>query len=239
MIPVYETRLTNLRVHPLRSPPGFRRLYGRLFLSGAGEVFANARTGNLPLLGVHLSQGEYSLVLPYLFPVLGIALADIVRLYEIDRLSLEADFHYRWRPACWQWSVPDIEPGRRHLASLGLRTMPVESFRKIRGNGVARPPPCRSAISQRHPEPMLLFLSAQPGNPWEKWIFYWGIILAFILGPSWATPLSSCSTSRPSLISSALLFLAFLMMFSKRQEAAQGRILLTQQYPSPSPLPVG
>lgn len=55
-----------------------------------GRVFANAQTGNMLLLGVSLSEGNFHLVVRYLFPVLafaiGIALADVVRMKGIIRL---------------------------------------------------------------------------------------------------------------------------------------------------------
>ena len=47
------------------------------------EVFANAQTGNMLLLGVYLAQGEWAEALRYLCPVLcftaGIVLSIIVR----------------------------------------------------------------------------------------------------------------------------------------------------------------
>lgn len=59
---------------------GFMDAYSYI---GRGEVFANAQTGNMLLLGVHLSEGNIPAAIRYLCPVLaftfGIALADIVR----------------------------------------------------------------------------------------------------------------------------------------------------------------
>ncbi len=188
-----------------------------------GEVFANAQTGNLLLLGVHLSQGEYSLVLHYLFPVLaftvGIALADIVRLYEIN--------HLHWRQisvlveACLL-AVVSLMPQSMNLAANSLASLAcgiqVESFRKIRGNGVATTM-CignlRSATQN-----LCSFFFQRNRESLEKWIFYWGIILAFILGAILGNAFIKLLHEQAILISSALLFLAFLMMFSKRQEAA-------------------
>lgn len=61
---------------------------------GRGEVFANAQTGNMLLLGVHLSEGNIPAAIRYLCPVLaftfGIALADIVRNSGIGS-------HLHWR----------------------------------------------------------------------------------------------------------------------------------------------
>ena len=53
------------------------------------EVFANAQTGNMLLLGINLSERNWGMALRYLFPVLafavGIALADVVRVHAKDK----------------------------------------------------------------------------------------------------------------------------------------------------------
>ena len=70
---------------------GFMDAYSYI---GRGEVFANAQTGNMLLLGVHLSEGNIPAAIRYLCPVLaftfGIALADIVRNSGIGS-------HLHWR----------------------------------------------------------------------------------------------------------------------------------------------
>ena len=73
---------------------GFMDAYSYI---GRGEVFANAQTGNMLLLGVHLSEGNIPAAIRYLCPVLaftfGIALADIVRNSGIgSHFALAADF---------------------------------------------------------------------------------------------------------------------------------------------------
>lgn len=49
-----------------------------------GKVFANAQTGNILLLGIHLSEKNWSVALRYAVPVVafvvGIALSDMIRL---------------------------------------------------------------------------------------------------------------------------------------------------------------
>ena len=56
------------------------------------EVFANAQTGNMLLLGINLSERNWGMALRYLFPVLafavGIALADVVRVHAKDNNPL-------------------------------------------------------------------------------------------------------------------------------------------------------
>ena len=58
-----------------------------------GQVFANAQTGNMLLLGVHASQGNWSMCLKYAFPIsfftIGIFLADLFRK--------KGDFKLHWR----------------------------------------------------------------------------------------------------------------------------------------------
>lgn len=58
-----------------------------------GEVFANAQTGNMLLLGVHASQGNWAMCLKYAFPIsfftFGIFLADLFRK--------KGNFKLHWR----------------------------------------------------------------------------------------------------------------------------------------------
>ena len=58
-----------------------------------GQVFANAQTGNMLLLGVHASQGNWAMCLKYVFPIsffaLGIFLSDLFRKKD--------NFKLHWR----------------------------------------------------------------------------------------------------------------------------------------------
>ena len=53
---------------------------------GRGGVFANAQTGNMVLLGIHLSQGHFAQSVIYAVPIgmfiVGIALAEVFRVFE-------------------------------------------------------------------------------------------------------------------------------------------------------------
>ena len=120
---------------------GFMDAYSYI---GRGEVFANAQTGNMLLLGVHLSEGNIPAAIRYLCPVLaftfGIALADIVRNSGIgSHLHLAADF------LLWQrlfiLTIVSFLPQSHNLLANSLTSLAcgiqVESFRKIHGNGIA------------------------------------------------------------------------------------------------------
>ena len=108
------------------------------------EVFANAQTGNMLLLGINLSERNWGMALRYLFPVLafaiGIALADVVRMHAKDK-SL---FHWRQLSVLCEALVLFVVcffPQSMNLAANSLTSLAcgiqVESFRKIHGNGIA------------------------------------------------------------------------------------------------------
>lgn len=110
---------------------------------GRGEVFANAQTGNMLLLGVHLSEGNIPAAIRYLCPVLaftfGIALADIVRNSGIGS-------HLHWRQISVVaeaiiLTIVSFLPQSHNLLANSLTSLAcgiqVESFRKIHGNGIA------------------------------------------------------------------------------------------------------
>ena len=48
-----------------------------------GEVFANAQTGNILLLGVYLSEGNYQKALSYFFPVAAFAFGIVIAEADI------------------------------------------------------------------------------------------------------------------------------------------------------------
>ena len=108
------------------------------------HVFANAQTGNLLLLGVHLSQGEWFAAVRYLVPVLafvaGIALADLFRLIRRGTEKL----HWRQVTVALEALVllgVSFLPQELNLLANSLTSLAcgiqVESFRKIWGTGVA------------------------------------------------------------------------------------------------------
>ena len=54
---------------------GFMDAYTYTF---RGEVFANAQTGNIILLAINLSEGNFEKMLQYLFPVIAFAFGIII-----------------------------------------------------------------------------------------------------------------------------------------------------------------
>ena len=170
---------------------GFMDAYSYI---GRGEVFANAQTGNMLLLGVHLSEGNIPAAIRYLCPVLaftfGIALADIVRNSGIGS-------HLHWRQISVVaeaiiLTIVSFLPQSHNLLANSLTSLAcgiqVESFRKIHGNGIATTMCIGNLRSGT--QNIYTFFQTKKREALERAI----------------------------LISSVLLLLAFIMMFITRDE---------------------
>ena len=162
---------------------GFMDAYSYI---GRGEVFANAQTGNMLLLGVHLSEGNIPAAIRYLCPVLaftfGIALADIVRNSGIGS-------HLHWRQISVVaeaiiLTIVSFLPQSHNLLANSLTSLAcgiqVESFRKIHGNGIATTMCIGNLRSGT--QNIYTFFQTKKREALEKGLLYYGIILCFICG---------------------------------------------------------
>jgi uncharacterized membrane protein YoaK (UPF0700 family) len=196
---------------------GFMDAYSYI---GRGEVFANAQTGNMLLLGVHLSEGNIPAAIRYLCPVLaftfGIALADIVRNSGIGS-------HLHWRQIVAEaiiLTIVSFLPQSHNLLANSLTSLAcgiqVESFRKIHGNGIATTMCIGNLRSGT--QNIYTFFQTKKREALEKGLLYYGIILCFICGAIIGNQCIKYFHERAILISSVLLLLAFIMMFITRDE---------------------
>ena len=198
---------------------GFMDAYSYI---GRGEVFANAQTGNMLLLGVHLSEGNIPAAIRYLCPVLaftfGIALADIVRNSGIGK-------HLHWRQIsviveAIILAIVSFFPQSHNLLANSLTSLAcgiqVESFRKIHGNGIATTMCIGNLRSGT--QNIYTFFQTKKKESLEKGILYYGIILCFICGAIIGNQCIKYFHERAILVSSVLLLLAFIMMFITRDD---------------------
>ena len=118
---------------------GFMDVYSYV---GRGGVFANAQTGNILLVGVHISEGNIPLAMHFLLPVLcfsvGIMMSDLVHERFVSVL------HWRQLTVLVEALIllgVGLLPPEHNMLANGLTSlacgMQVESFRKIRGRGIA------------------------------------------------------------------------------------------------------
>ena len=98
----------------------------------------------------------------------------------------------------------------------------VESFRKIHGNGIATTM-CignlRSATQN-----LTDFLRTKKSSCLQKSLLYYGVILCFVMGAIIGNKFVILMKERAILICSALLFVAFIMMFVDREKQEHKKI---------------
>lgn len=186
-----------------------------------GRVFANAQTGNMLLLGVSLSEGNFHLVVRYLFPVLafaiGIALADVVRIKGIIRL------HWRQISVLFEaliLATVSFMPHNMNLLANSLTSLAcgiqVESFRKIHGNGIATTM-CIGNLRSATQNLCSYFYTKEKGHL-EKGLLYYGIIFCFVIGAVIGNAFIKIFHEKAILCCSVMMFLAFILMFIDREQ---------------------
>lgn len=186
-----------------------------------GHVFANAQTGNMLLFGVYLSEGNFKLMIQYLFPVLafafGIALADIIRVKKINQL------HWRQNSVLIEaivLALVSFFPQDMNLVANSLTSLvcgiQVESFRKIHGQGIATTM-CignlRSATQN-----LCSYFHTKEKHYLDNGILYYGIIFYFIIGAIIGNIFIKHFHERAILVCCLLQIIAFFMMFINKEK---------------------
>lgn len=116
-----------------------------------GQVFANAQTGNIVLLGQNIASGNFQNALHYLFPLLAFLAG--VYLSEWVRELCKSFQKLHWRQIVLAFeivmlAIAGLLPQSLNVVSNVLMSfacaMQVDSFRKFRASHA--PPPCALAI---------------------------------------------------------------------------------------------
>lgn len=201
---------------------GFMDVYSYV---GRDGVFANAQTGNILLVGVNLSEGNFAMAGRYFFPVisfaLGIMLADLVH----ERFG--SLIHWRQVTVFLEAAIllfvsflgADLNLLANCLTSFACG-MQVESFRKIHGHGIATTM-CignlRNALQNVDD-----YIITHKRGFLENGLLYFGVIFTFVFGAI----LGNWCIDRLGLhaiaVASFLLFGAFAVMFIDREHARAG-----------------
>lgn len=188
-----------------------------------GEVFANAQTGNMLLFGIHVSQGEWSLALRYLCPVVafaaGIALSDVVKFVLREYQTI----HWRQLAVLFEAVIlfavsfmsQDMNLLANSLTSFACGIQ-VESFRKIHGNGIATTMCIGNLRSGT--QNLCEYLHTKQGKFIRKGLLYYGIILCFVLGAVIGNICVRIAAEHAIRLASVILIFAFLMMFIDREK---------------------
>lgn len=191
-----------------------------------GEVFANAQTGNIMLMGISISEGDIGVAMSYFCPVFafvaGIFIANVLRHYFID-----------YHKICWKQFCTIAEavflfgasfvPQELNLLANSMISfacgVQVQAFKKISGNNIATTM-CignlRTAICAISDS---LFLSDK--SIAKKGLFYLMIIGVFVLGAVFGNLCVDILGEKAITVSAILLFASFLLMFFEKEDSLE------------------
>jgi uncharacterized membrane protein YoaK (UPF0700 family) len=188
-----------------------------------GEVFANAQTGNIVLLGQNLAQGNYSDALHYLMPLT----AFIGGVYVTEWV------HHLWKEypkMHWRQIVLAVEvcllgivgilPHSMDVLANVLMSfacaMQVNSFRKFQGI----PSATTMCIGNMRSATELLskYHISKDKSLKKKSLYYYFVILVFAVGAAVGAVMSMRIGLRSIWAAGVLLFAGFVLMFIKEEE---------------------
>ena len=189
-----------------------------------GQVFANAQTGNIVLLGQSLAGGQWAVALHYVFPLLAF-LAGVYASEWVRHLGRHS------RTLHWRQTVLLVEialltaagflpqamnPLANALMSFAC-AMQVDSFRKFRGV------PCATTMCignmRSGTEALCVYFHTRDREVLHKALTYFGVIGLFAVGAGLGALLTRAFAERGIWVSCALLAVSFLIMFIHEEEA--------------------
>ena len=188
-----------------------------------GHVFANAQTGNMLLLGVNLSQGNWDQCMHYLSPVLffsaGIAMAHGIKLLLKPK-------HLHWRQLVLLIEavllvIVGFVPEGFNLIANGLTSlacgMQVQAFRKLHGNAFATTM-CIGNLRAGTQE-LVSYRLTRSRDQLEGMAIHYGVIITFVAGAIIGSRMIALVGLQAILASPVLLAIALALMFWDREGA--------------------
>lgn len=191
-----------------------------------GKVFANAQTGNMVLLGLHIAEGNIIKVIYYLIPIIAFIVGIILVEWIQSRYKNNNNITIHWRQIIIiievvilffvafipsdQWNII------ANTAVSFVCSMQVESFRKVKGNAFATTM-CtgnlRSATEQ-----LYRYKHTKDKEAWNKSLQYYGIILFFIVGAVVGVFFTKYFGEKSIFICCIDLLIVFFIMFIEKKE---------------------
>ncbi len=186
-------------------------------------VFANAQTGNMLLLGVHLAQGEWEEALQYFCPVFFFTVGIILSIIIRSRMGREARLHWRQAAVLFEAIVlfaVCFMPQSANLLANSLISLAcgiqLESFTKIRGSAIATTM-CIGNL-RTATEHLCAYIDRRETASLKKAALYYGIILCFVIGAVLGNFAVKAVGEFALVLCSAILIAAFVLMFIKERE---------------------
>ena len=187
-----------------------------------GQVFANAQTGNIVLLGQNIASGNFQNALHYLFPLLAFLAG--VYLSEWVRELCKSFQKLHWRQIVLAFeivmlAIAGLLPQSLNVVSNILMSfacaMQVDSFRKFRGI------PCATTMCignmRSGTELLCRYHITKDPELKRKSLHYNFIILVFAIGAAIGAVASQKFGNPAIWIAAGLMLLGFILMFVKEE----------------------
>lgn len=185
-----------------------------------GNVFSNAQTGNLLLLGVNISLGNFHQVINYLLPiicfVLGISLAVVLKHF-LQKLKICYEGYVLLVEALIMVGVMFINQQLNLIATSLLSFacgLQVETFRKFHQDNIATTM-CIGNL-RAGTEAVTEFILNKDKNSFKRAIRYFLIVLVFVIGAVIGNFLIMWISQYAIGISGLILFICSISMFLKK-----------------------
>ena len=187
-----------------------------------GQVFANAQTGNIVLLGQNIASGNFQNALHYLFPLLAFLAG--VYLSEWVRELCKSFQKLHWRQIVLAFeivmlAIAGLLPQSLNVVSNVLMSfacaMQVDSFRKFRGI------PCATTMCignmRSGTELLCRYHITKDPELKRKSLHYYFIILVFAIGAAIGAVASQKFGNPAIWIAAGVMLLGFILMFVKEE----------------------
>ena len=183
-----------------------------------GNVFANAQTGNIVLLGSHLAAREWNLAVRYLSPVLAFA-GGVYMAEHVKRLHRQ-DRRFHWRQLIVAIEIillfvvgflpQDMNMAANIIVSF-VCALQVNAFRKIKGSPYATTMCIGNLRSGT--EHFYTYRHTKSPESRDQCIRYYGVIVIFLVGAVLGAVLTARLAEKTIWVSCGLLLISFLIMF--------------------------
>ncbi len=181
-----------------------------------GKVFANAQTGNVVLLGLHIADGDFKGALFYLMPVLTFAVGVLISSFIKDKFKGKSKLH-------WRQIVVAIEAAallavtflKSNMAANILVSfvcaLQAQTFRKVHGHALATTM-CTGNL-RIATETLYSAAKTKSRKLVSKCRQYYFIIVTFLAGAAIGTLITNRYMQKSCIFAFGGLVLAFLFMF--------------------------
>lgn len=186
-----------------------------------GQVFATAETGNLILLGIHLSKGEWEVSISYLFPILffgtGVMTAETIRSFFQKKSFLH------WRQiillveivilSCIVFiKTEELNIVVNSIISF-ISSIQIQSFKKFHGNPFASTM-CTGNL-RSGTESLYFYFEKKEKSFLTKALHYFSIILCFVSGAILGAFCISLFAEKALFLAISFLVFVFIRLFQE------------------------